>query len=289
MAELNRPLSVKTLGERQRAVLERITVVLTSDERVAGAWLAGSFGRYEEDGWCDFDLHVAIDDVRYKAFLLDRLKLYAAIDTPILVQPEFTQGPDLEGGCFQLVYFPGPIEVDWSFGPASKALKPIGHKLLFERQPFAVISTPALTAEQRSERLQWWTTFFWAMAPIAVKYVARGETRSAAAQTDLLNRALICLHRLLTEEPGPDPWRTATNRPLEDWIDARLPRTGSVITPHAALRTIREQCDEMLTLHGALTARGIDVHPLMPAELEQQIHLAESVLETGVFSRRRYR
>ena len=41
------------------------------------------------------------------------------------------------------------------------------------------------TGAQRLERAQWWATFFWAMAPIALKYAARGSTRQGASQADL--------------------------------------------------------------------------------------------------------
>src|SRR5688572_20833669 len=105
------------------------------------------------------------------------------------------------------------------------------------------------------------------MAPIAVKFCARGDTRRAASQTDLLCRALICLQRLLADERATDPWVTWANRPLEDEIDAGLPRMGVEITPASALVTIEELGEVMSALHLQLVALEVDVHPHMVSEV----------------------
>lgn len=283
--------SVKAQGAARDALLQRILDVLKADPRIQGAWLSGSFGRGDDeaDEWSDLDLHVAIEDDSLAAFLDQRLRFYESIAKPILIQSEFTQNPHLEGGVFQLVYFDGGIEVDWTFGPASMAKKVVGHRLLLEKRPFPVIDPPSLSPTQRLEKIQWRTTFFWAMAPIAIKYGARGATRQAASQTDLLTRALICLHRLLASKTVPDPWVTVLNRPLEAEIDAHLPRLGAEITPAAALDVISQLRDEMLRLHPGLIALGIDVHLAMVGEVDRLSGIAREVITEGHFQRRKYR
>jgi hypothetical protein len=195
----------------------------------------------------------------------------------------------LGGALYLLVYFAGGVMVDWNFGPAGKAEKPAGHRILFERRAFPVARSPGLAAGDRRYHLQKWTTFFWAMAPIAVKYAARGATRHGARQTDLLARALICLQRLLMDPTGPDPWLTWMNRPVEDVIDSRLARLGAVITPQDILDVIGRQCALMIGLQQQLAEQGVDVHPAMVREPERLVKLASEVVSAGDFPARRYR
>ena len=279
----------QALADAQQQVRRRLLEVLSADPRVEGAWLSGSFGRGEGDIWADFDLHVAIRDEACEEFLAERPQLYAAIGTPVLVQPEFPANPPIEGGRFQLVYFDGPIEVDWSIGPASKAQKPVACEVLFERRTFPTMEAPSLTAAERHERAQWWTTFFWAMAPIALKYTARGTTRQGASQTDLLCRGLICLKRLLADAAGPNPWLSATNRVVEPEIDKWLPRTGPEITPVSLLGTIYELIDAMKSLEDELSKLGVDTHPELAAQTHAMAWRVADVVGLGQFEKRKYR
>ena len=272
------------------AVFAKLVETLRADERVLGAWLSGSFGRAEDDEWSDFDLQIAIEDDALAEFLEQRPQLYAAIAEPILIQDEMpSDNLSMGDAVFQLVYFRGAVLVDWNIGPASKATKPAAFKLLFERRPFPVTQPPPLTPAEWRRRLQTWATFFWAMAPIAVKYCARGSTREAASQTGLLARALICLRRLLNDHNGPDPWLTWMNLPTEDETDAWLPRTGVTIDPAAVLGVIREQCGSFADLGDELSAYGVDLHAEMANETQRLLDLAERVVAAGRFPERRYR
>lgn len=64
--------TTRTLSDyaRERStLLDRIVQLLEADHRVAAAWLSGSFGRGEADDWSDLDLHVAIKEEHFTAFL----------------------------------------------------------------------------------------------------------------------------------------------------------------------------------------------------------------------------
>ena len=280
---------------RERAALRdtlqgRIVARLRADPRVLGAWLSGSFGRSEEDEWSDFDLQVAVDDASFEAFLAERPQLYAAVGDPILVQPEMpSDNLSLGDAVYQLVYFRGLLLVDWNIGPASKAAKPGSYRLLFEERAFPVAQPERLSQVEWLEQLQWWTTFFWAMAPIAIKYCARGATRQAANQTDLLARALIALHRLIRDPQGPRPWLTWMNRPTEDEIDALLPMTGVAIDPARALQVIEAQWAAARELNAQLTSLGIEVHLEMDEQISDLVTTVAEVVAEGRFEASRYR
>ena len=283
-------MNLEAYGRGRDALLARIRALLQADPRVDAAWLSGSFGRGEADAWSDLDLHVAVRDAELDAFLAERPALYARVGRPVLVQHEFAQSNSLPGARFQLVWFEGPYEVDWSIGPTGTARRAPASLLLFERVPMPPLELPALTTEEWRERLERRLEFFWAMAPIAVKYAGRGDVSPTIRQIDLLSTALIQLWRLLREPDGPDPWQpNLTNRPLEDELDARLPRLGGTADPAENLRVIRALCAEAEQLHDQIAALGIAVPDAMPQQVQAISQIAEQALARGERQRRKYR
>lgn len=270
------------------ALFARLMVELEGDERVAAAWLSGSFGRGEEDVWSDFDLHIAVHDASYQNYLDERPALHARVGRPILVQPEMPSNA-VNGGRFQLVVYAGCYEIDWNIGPLSLAVRHVASRVLFERVAIPVLSPPALTQEQRTARAEHWLAFFWALAPIAVKFAARGETRRAASQNDLLTTAYIALWRLVTYPDAPDPWQPSTNAMLEDELDALIPRASARIDPLAALEITRALCLLVEQLHSELAALGVTIPHEITEEVAAFSALAETVIQQGDPPYRRYR
>jgi predicted nucleotidyltransferase len=267
-------------------LLERIVDVLQADPRVVAAWLSGSFGRAVEDAWSDLDLHVAIEDESLAAFLDERATLYRRVDKPLLVQREMASNA-MPGSTFQLVLYPGPIEVDWTIGPESQSSRPPETRIILSRRAIP-IEIPALAStDERRSMASDALTFFWAMAPIAIKFVGRGDSRRASSQIDLLSGAFIQLWRLVELPGGPDPSAPFQNRATEPGLDAVLPRLEWTITPAAALDVIRTLCDEVERLHPSLEALGI----LPPRELAREVallaSLAERAIQTGPSRERR--
>lgn len=268
--------------------LARIVRELQQDERVAAAWLAGSFGRGEADEWSDLDLHVAVADADYAAFLNERADLYRRVGDPLLVQAEMASN-SVNGGRFQLVLYAGCINVDWNIGPLSLATRPAAARVLFEHR-IVPLATPApITALERGEKAAHWLVFFWAMAPIAIKYVGRTETRPAAGQIGLCTTALIALTRLVRDASGPDPWQPTTNRLLEPEIDALLPRLGPRIDPLSCLEVIHQLCDAVEQLHPGLATLGATVDVRVPAEVRELARLADGVIHLGDQPARKHR
>jgi hypothetical protein len=262
----------------QVGLLGRVIAALVADPRVAAAWLSGSFGRGEGDMWADLDLHIAIFDEHFESYLAERPQLYMQVGQPLLIQAEMPSNA-VNGGRLQLVVYSGCHEIDWNIGPLSQAERWPASRMLIERVPIPIATPPALTPDERLVKADHWLTFFWAMAPIAVKYVGRSDTRRAVSQLDLMTTAYIALWRLVTFPDGPDPWQPATNRPLEPELDARIPRVGVSIDAQSALDVIRALCAQVEELHLALAALGAAIPDAMPAEVERQSRLAESVIQ----------
>jgi hypothetical protein len=280
--------NLQEYADSRDALLERIVTALTADDRVTAAWLSGSFGRGEADAWADFDLEIAIRDEHVISFLADRPALYASVGTPALVQDEIPGQPGVDER-FHLVNYEGAIEVDWSFIPLSEARKPLTCRVLFEKQPVPIVDQAPLTEAERRAQVRTWAKFFWSMAPIAVKFAGRGDTRRAIAQTTLLSRALICLWRLLEQPDGPSPWQPETNRPLEDDLDRRLPKPGPVLTPRSVLALTRLLCQQAETLQESLVAFGAYVDQRIIADTERLAAIAAAEIARGRFPAQRYR
>jgi predicted nucleotidyltransferase len=267
-------------------LLERIVATLQTDSRVVAAWLSGSFGRGVEDAWSDLDLHVAVEDESLPAFLDERIALYRSIGEPILVQREKISNAT-PAGTFQLVMYPGPIEVDWNIGPVSQTGRPPETKIVFARREMAIqIPSPPSTEERRAQATDA-LAFFWAMTPIAIKYVGRGESRRASSQIDLLTGAFIWLWRLVERPDGPNPAAPFQNRSTEPELDAILPRLGWEITPGSALTVVQALCSEVERLHPSLEALGISPPRELVGEVATLANLARVAIQDGPSSAQR--
>jgi predicted nucleotidyltransferase len=273
-------LTLTAYGQQRDALLARIVEVLEADPRVVAAWLSGSFGRGVADAWSDLDLRVAVEDDEFTAFLGDRAALYQAIGRPIQVQRDKPCNM-MAASWFQRVMYPGPIEVDWSTGPVSAVSRSPETQMLFARRSIPVVTPAALDTTKICERAGNRLAFFWAMAPIAVKYAGRGESRRASSQIDLLTDAFIELWRLVMLPDGPDPSASFQNRATEPDRDAILPRLEWEITPFSALEVIRALCREVERLHPALAELGVAVPDELARETVAMTGLAESVIACG--------
>jgi len=261
-------------------LLAHITATLEADPRVVAAWLSGSFGRGVDDAWSDLDLHLAVADEDYAPFLDDRRAFYRRFGEPLLVQREMPSNA-MPGSTFQLVIYRGPVEVDWTIGPSSQAVRVPETTLLFARRPISLDTPPPLSRDDRREMASDALTFFWAMAPIAIKFAGRGESRRASSQIDLLTGSFIQLWRVVELPDGPSPNAPHQNRATEPHLDAILPRLGWEITPAAALDVIRSLCAEVERRHPAFAALGIEPPDALAAEVARLAGLAEREIAAG--------
>jgi predicted nucleotidyltransferase len=289
MGDAAKPLpDLATLGRRRDELLDRILRALEADPRVAAVWLSGSFGRSEDDAWSDLDLHVAVQDEHLEAFLAERPALYARAGRPVLIQGEIPSNA-MNGAHFQLVLYAGPVEVDWNIGPLSQAERPPASQLLFDRAGVPLMRPPSLTPDERQARATEALIFFWAMAPIAVKFAGRGETHRVGRLIELMTNAYISLWRLVHQPDGPEPYLPHLNRPLEPELDTHLPMLGERIDSPEALAVIRALCAAAERLHPALAALDVPIPDDVPGEVSNLATLAEAIARRGDRPRRPFR
>ncbi|MGH2549493.1 MAG: hypothetical protein ACRDHN_08890, partial [Thermomicrobiales bacterium] len=195
------------LADHRDALIDRLCERLFSDERVVAAWLCGSLGRRLGDAWSDIDIVVLTEHERYSQFWNDRQTLFDSIGPQVFHQRPIPGNSMIPGGNFQLVVFAGPVEIDWTIAPATSAVRPSDTRLLFERRPIFVAELPATTRSESEsqDRIE----FFWAMAPVAVKYTARDDMLRVAGMISVLRETLHAVN-----EKADRPKLTRLNRQI---------------------------------------------------------------------------
>jgi len=83
-------------------------VILAADERIAAAWLEGSFASGTADAWSDVDLHVVVPDADWDGLVAGRLKLIARI-RPLL---GFVEATMPWGARLVSANLSGPVRLD---------------------------------------------------------------------------------------------------------------------------------------------------------------------------------
>ena len=196
---------------QERAVfLEHLAKILRTDARVVAAWIGGSIGRGEADDLSDIDIHLAVADAHCTQLNADRHAFVAEFGEPILIQEAPQNAPT--GGAFQLVLYRGitaPIEVDWSWQPASTAALQERAIVLFDRSG-DLPRAPAwvtLSEDDAARQISLSTTFFWAMAFIAAKKIARREPTAAFSLLRMMHQARDGVRDWLAGQPVP-AWGT---------------------------------------------------------------------------------
>ena len=254
--------------------LARIVGRLQRDDRVVAVWLTGSFGRDEADAWSDYDLHVAIEDDEFEIWWAERKELFDSIAPVVFVQADKPSNAQA-GANFQLVYFSGPVEVDWNVGPVSQATMPITSKVLFARRDIPLTPTPKLDDVERRQELQRAVDFFWTMTPIAVKYCGRATTTEAADQIDLMLRGLTRAWWLLHNSDN----FFSPNPRLEPELVTLLARQGPTIDPVTCLDQIEKLTSAMTGLRSELEVVGVTWPTLLVGDEELIVGIARDVLE----------
>ena len=268
---------LRDLASARDVLLDRLAEQFAADDRVLAAWLAGSLGRNVADDWSDLDLHVVVRDADLPAMLGERASLYARVGEPVLVQPEIpaNAGP---GGIFQLVFFAGGVELDLTMYPASRAACPAATRLLFDKVGVPPLTAVALPVDTWRERTGDRLAFFWAMAPIAVKYAGRGATARLVGMIDLLHSAYLDLWNLLHGDPMSLLPVNVTNAPLDPALAARMPVLDTVITPGSGLDVVMRMIQDVASWHPDCAARGVLVPDAMPETVGALAAIARSTM-----------
>ena len=283
-----RPGSLGELATTRDRLLAQVAGKLRADQRVVAAWLLGSFGRGEADEWSDLDLQVAVSDEALDGILRYPLQLLGLPASPILVQAGWPS-TSFQGGRFWLAIYDGPVEVDWSIGPLSRAVRETASEVLFERVPVPVADPPRAPSEEDVRRqVARDLEFFWAMAPIALKYAGRGHTRNVVNMAGLMAPAY---HRLWRALHAPDQLgRTVhhENAPDEADFEPYTIRFPATITLAGALDVVEQVIAAVAGFHADLEARGHSVPHGMVDQVRSLMMITRDEVERGGSSPHRH-
>jgi hypothetical protein len=223
----------------------RVEALLRADRRIVAAWLTGSLGREDGDDLSDLDIWIVIRDDAMAAIADERQEYVARIGAPILIQEAPHNAPP--GGAFLLVFYdsPGGVqEVDWHWQPQSAARLPPHVRLLFDHVGIPrAVPAPPLTDAERAALLTERTVFFWAMAPIAARKIARGQPRAALRLIEMMARAVDEIRWVcgLRETPPPAEDRGSAPPPVQ---------------PAEQLTALRDMTRTMESLTATITRQG---------------------------------
>ena len=165
---------IETLRILERdALLARLRASLEADSRVVAAWLHGSLGCREGDGWSDLDLWVVVADEAYS----DAIR-HEFAGGALFTEEAPQNGP--AGGTYLMAAHDaptGPHLVDWYFQPLRFASRGEARAMLIERASLPETPQPASpNAELQgtpNEDAANKAALFWAMVLVQAKYVAR--------------------------------------------------------------------------------------------------------------------
>lgn len=236
-----------------RGVLKR----LEADNRVSAVWLTGSMGRGTHDDLSDIDLRIIVPD-RYMQDLASERLQFAG--NPLLVVEAPQNAPP--GGAYLLAmyvgYF-GPQYLDLSWQPQSTAVLPDDARVVLDRMESQDIEPMAYErAQRKTETVHKQVVFFWAMAPIAAKYIARRDIESAGRMLRLLEDTL---ERVGVKRGQPE----------------QTSRWGQ---PAEQLRILRGMCADMQSAMPGADLNSIP-DPRVPAQVRIFLDLVEQMLSEG--------
>lgn len=143
-------------------------------------------------------------------------------------------------------------------------------RLLFARLDILIREAGPLDDEERLGKLRHDIDFFWAMAPIALKYIGRGRTNRAVRMVDLLAGTYARLWRLVHDPARRDAGDASWLHPERDAaLIVVLPRFGATIDPPAVLNAVNHLIGEVHRLHPAIARLGVAIPEEAVAEIER--------------------
>lgn len=188
--------------------LERSTELLEADPRIVAAWLAGSFGRQEQDEYSDVDLWAVVRDEDSAELCARtrpsgagtveaRRRIISGFGEPAIIHEHHANAP--QGGSFTtVIYRSSGLAVDWTFIPLSGASRDPQTVLLYDA--VGIRSTeprPELDAEEKAERLAERFAFFWMIAVPAAKAWRRGDGVRFHGILEMMYSAALDIEHLL--------------------------------------------------------------------------------------------
>lgn len=198
------------------ALLQRTIDALQADDRIVAAWLHGSIGRATHDDWSDLDLWVVVADDHIETIRAEREAFMRQLGD-LLFTVEAPQNAPSDGAYLVALYHgqQGPNIFDCSWQPQSRAQRPTDTHLLFDKATIPTFEPPTPTpGDNPLELAAHQTAFFWMMATIIGKYIARRQDWQVINLLSFVWQVTAQLSWLTGERTAPPTYRDTPPFPL---------------------------------------------------------------------------
>jgi hypothetical protein len=236
-------------------MLSSAVAILENDDRFVAAWLAGSFGRDEQNDLSDIDLWVVVTGPHAVQLCrrthqvgagttAERLAVISRLGRPAVIHENHHNAPPA-GSFTSCIYAETGVMIDWVFIPVISATRARDSQLLFDHFGVAV-TTPEipLSRDARIAMLSEQVAFFWMMTRPTLKAMHRDDLVQFHLLLDVLLGTVENIERMLAEQPAR--YRRGSCAPL--------------LTTDAARREfVTELCRRVEELHPAIVADGAAV------------------------------
>jgi hypothetical protein len=154
--------------------------------------------------------------------------------------------------------------------PQSHAQIPREARVLFDRVGIPPIPAPeSITGKERAARVTERVVFFWAMSPIAAKFVARRQRRSTLTMIGMVERALREVQWLVGDRDFAPNFKDNRTDPPP-------------VEPADQLATMRALVGEMEALTPRIVASGATIPTESIAEIHRFFDLVGAMLVEGL-------
>lgn len=232
---------MQTYINQRELFLQMLVEVLSVDDRFIAAWLTGSFAKGEQDALSDIDITLVVDDQHCETLCArpkmvsaqttnERHRLFSLFGQPALLHENHYNAP--AGGTFTFVaYDQNAVMVDWVLRPLTGTQRPDGVRLLFDKVNIPVQPPPEPESQQqRADEASETMAFFWMMAAVTVKYIARRDGVFVNTWLEALSKMVSDVERHIKGQ---------------GWHYKRGSQTELSITPDDQIAAIRQLCGQM--------------------------------------------
>jgi predicted nucleotidyltransferase len=182
------------LPQNHQVVMDRFVTACQEDERVAAAFLYGSYAAGTADRYSDLDLFLITSDEAYADFLASRETFMRLLGEPLFLE-DFGR-PDI-----LLSILSGGTECELSVGSESRFHHIYAgpyHVLLDKKGILANAVFPRHEADQAAQikLLRQQVTWFWHVLSLFIKAMGRGQLWFAYGELEVLRQMCVNLARL---------------------------------------------------------------------------------------------
>lgn len=272
---MNKPTEM--YRKNRESFLQNLVEKLSTDERIAAAWLTGSFSRDEQDTLSDIDITLVVSDEHAPTLCTrhemvsaritkERNDLFCLFGQPALIHENNNHAP--QGGTFTFIaYDQNAVMVDWILRPQTGAQIPEGAKLLFKKVEIPVQSPSEPESQgQRAATASEKMAFFWMMTAVTVKYISRRDDLFVNAWLERLAELVSEVGQITKGQAWPFPG---------------FSRAALITTPGEQIATIRQLCQQMESMKQDVAILGGTVSESPMTTIEILIRVAQEITESN--------